>query len=383
MLMRREELYEEVWRTPLQQLAKKYGISDVGLKKICKKLNIPTPGRGYWGMVKGGITLPQPPLPKLKQGAPDCHTITSQKPYSDKKSTYDLPPEASSLIHLALRLSNSQSETWQDSPPHELITLTQKALEESSPDKYGILQAYQEERLSLRVSKDCLDRGLQILNTLLFLLEQLGLKTKNKKNNYHTRPDTLMEILGEEISFSLNEKIRRRDHIPSKDANRWWTQKYDYEPTGILTLEIHTWYPEGIRKKWSDSDSKRLEGQLSDFIIGATKIAVALKQRRLGQEELARREKELRRKHEEEEAARQLEEKRRKDLENQAANWIKAQQLREYIFAVEKRAEFNIANGHHVIGLEKWITWARQHADRIDPLSSGLPSLPHDSPTDA
>jgi hypothetical protein len=48
----REELYEEVWATPMQTLAKKYGISDVGLAKVCRKLSIPVPGRGHWARKK-------------------------------------------------------------------------------------------------------------------------------------------------------------------------------------------------------------------------------------------------------------------------------------------------------------------------------------------
>ena len=48
MFWDRDSLYEEVWTTPLLKLAKTYGISDVGLKKICRKLSIPTPGLGYW-----------------------------------------------------------------------------------------------------------------------------------------------------------------------------------------------------------------------------------------------------------------------------------------------------------------------------------------------
>jgi hypothetical protein len=31
----RKELYENVWSQPVKTLAKEYGISDVGLKKIC------------------------------------------------------------------------------------------------------------------------------------------------------------------------------------------------------------------------------------------------------------------------------------------------------------------------------------------------------------
>ena len=34
----RKELYEKVWSQPVHKLAKEYGISDVGLKKICERL---------------------------------------------------------------------------------------------------------------------------------------------------------------------------------------------------------------------------------------------------------------------------------------------------------------------------------------------------------
>ena len=44
----REQLYQQVWSTPCSKLAAGYGISDVALAKICKKLNVPRPGLGYW-----------------------------------------------------------------------------------------------------------------------------------------------------------------------------------------------------------------------------------------------------------------------------------------------------------------------------------------------
>lgn len=48
MEVHRETLYEEVWETPLSRLApEKYGVSDVGLRKVCEKLHVPTPPRGY------------------------------------------------------------------------------------------------------------------------------------------------------------------------------------------------------------------------------------------------------------------------------------------------------------------------------------------------
>ncbi len=36
----RHELYEQVWTLPMSRLAKQYGLSDVGLAKICKRHNI-------------------------------------------------------------------------------------------------------------------------------------------------------------------------------------------------------------------------------------------------------------------------------------------------------------------------------------------------------
>lgn len=43
----RDQLYDEIWSVPILQLAKQYGLSDVGLAKICTKMKIPRPPRGY------------------------------------------------------------------------------------------------------------------------------------------------------------------------------------------------------------------------------------------------------------------------------------------------------------------------------------------------
>jgi len=50
----RRQLYDKVWTTPMRHLAKEYGISDVGLAKICKKHDIPRPGVGYWAKLEFG-----------------------------------------------------------------------------------------------------------------------------------------------------------------------------------------------------------------------------------------------------------------------------------------------------------------------------------------
>jgi len=62
----RVDLYNEVWGQPLVKLSRKYGISDVRLGKVCRKLKIPHPGRGYWAKRKAGIAVQLLPLPEFK-----------------------------------------------------------------------------------------------------------------------------------------------------------------------------------------------------------------------------------------------------------------------------------------------------------------------------
>jgi hypothetical protein len=38
---RRSELYGEVWKEPVRTVAKRYGVSDVAVGKICRRLKIP------------------------------------------------------------------------------------------------------------------------------------------------------------------------------------------------------------------------------------------------------------------------------------------------------------------------------------------------------
>jgi len=59
----RQRLYEEVWSEPTQQVAKRYGVSDVAIAKACTLLDIPKPPRGYWAKKAAGQKLPyRPPL---------------------------------------------------------------------------------------------------------------------------------------------------------------------------------------------------------------------------------------------------------------------------------------------------------------------------------
>jgi hypothetical protein len=62
--IRREELYEQVWSVPIVRFAERYGLSDNGLRKVCMRLNVPLPPRGYWARIAAGQRVRRPVLPK-------------------------------------------------------------------------------------------------------------------------------------------------------------------------------------------------------------------------------------------------------------------------------------------------------------------------------
>ena len=64
----REEIYDKIWSQPIQHVAKEYKVSDVYLIKVCKKLDIPRPGVGYWAKKAAGKSLPvTPPLKPIQE----------------------------------------------------------------------------------------------------------------------------------------------------------------------------------------------------------------------------------------------------------------------------------------------------------------------------
>jgi integrase len=66
VVFERESLFKEVWESPITTLAKKYGLSDNGLRKVCIALSIPLPHRDYWAKVKAGHKMRIATLPPSK-----------------------------------------------------------------------------------------------------------------------------------------------------------------------------------------------------------------------------------------------------------------------------------------------------------------------------
>lgn len=66
----RRRLYDEVWAEPMVAVAKRYGLSDVGTAKLCRRAQIPVPPRGYWAQLRAGKMVRRPALASVGASAP-------------------------------------------------------------------------------------------------------------------------------------------------------------------------------------------------------------------------------------------------------------------------------------------------------------------------
>jgi integrase len=76
----RESLHELVWTAPVFEVAKRLGVSDVGLAKLCRRAAIPTPRRGYWARIESGQRIRRTPLPPAPPGLPTLLRIRGTEP---------------------------------------------------------------------------------------------------------------------------------------------------------------------------------------------------------------------------------------------------------------------------------------------------------------
>jgi hypothetical protein len=372
----REELYGLVWSEPMQRLAKRFNISDVGLAKICKKMNIPRPERGYWQRKERGYAVKQIPLPSLKD--PYKQEIRLVRPKSTlREGCGEIEPEHENIIFEKLAENRISVHTALRNP-HPYVGKTMLAFKGKKPDEKGIIKIFMEEHLDVQVSPKNIHRALCIMDALLKAFEKRGYSVNLKR---HDRTwVTSVTVLGENMEFGLIEhyKQTKRQEEPNrkkKDAYLSYSyDRYDYHPSDRLELMIKS-YVYGSRKSWSDGVKHCLENLLNSFMIGLVEGALKIEEMRITREREEQKRQEIIRVRQEKARLIEEEKSRIRTLEMEAANWLKSQQIRSYVEAVRTlviQTEGQIAQGSEA---EKWLTWASQQADRFDPLAKSSPSI--------
>ena len=86
-ILSRQALYDRVWTQPLSAVAREFGLSANGLSKICDRMHIPYPGRGYWAKAAAGRAPAPPGLPPAPSGAGHDVMIGGARPQSRRRRT--------------------------------------------------------------------------------------------------------------------------------------------------------------------------------------------------------------------------------------------------------------------------------------------------------
>lgn len=370
----RVKLYNEVWEEPVTAVAKRRGVSDVAIHKLCKRLEIPMPPPGYWAKARAGKSVgAKPPLPKIS----DTHKLLGRKRVADPrdKEIQTALAKAPNRMYSDERVKDSCSNVKVKqnlTNPHPLVQETAeyyKGIKGKGRD--GIIYI-SSGLLDMAVSKDQLHRALRIWNALINTIEGIGFTVANETIQHKwgtTESGTYVKIMDQRLKVNLTESTKRIEHIKTKQEEQSkyaYIPPWDYIPSGILTLHVDDY--SASRTNWRDGKRKSLEEQIGDFILALVRIAEENKIR----QEIAAKEKQERlveeKRREEIRIARDRELKRFEALEKAADAWARSLKIERYIEAVSQMLKEENIEGKSRVDIEDWIAWAQQKADWLNPL---------------
>jgi hypothetical protein len=150
----------------MRTLAKEFGLSDVGLAKICERHQIPRPPVGHWVRVQLGQETEQTPLPEIDDPALEMVTI-AVRPKVAEALTQGIGPEVRAMLIPAPIAVEADSAI-----SHALVVRTKKMLTHPRKDDRGLLLPKEGRALPhIRVSETALPRALRILDALFRALD--------------------------------------------------------------------------------------------------------------------------------------------------------------------------------------------------------------------
>jgi AcrR family transcriptional regulator len=105
----RKQLYQRVWSESISVVAKDMGLSNNALAKICNRLLVPYPTRGYWNKVNAGKRVARTPLPAAPELQSEQVTVSAM-PAASRRERTRLSPEVrrTQLLMIAAEIVRKQ-----------------------------------------------------------------------------------------------------------------------------------------------------------------------------------------------------------------------------------------------------------------------------------
>lgn len=264
----RKELYDLVWSEPMTTLSSRFGISDVALKKTCRRAEIPTPDRGYWAKKEAGKQTFQAALPLRPPGMDDEILVAGGNSYywhseskeEELRAPLPVPPEFTEPIEaLRERIAKAIGKI---SVPHQ-VRVWHPAIDRLFKEDEERRQKQLAGAYSYSWNKPHLDtpferRRLRILNSLFFATEKMN---GRPSISFHEGLDIGISFHQRHVQLVLDQpkQPNRRSRVPVAQ----------HEPNEIrLALSIRLGpCSETDRMIWQDDDEGKLETHMTEIAV--------------------------------------------------------------------------------------------------------------------
>jgi hypothetical protein len=391
MTVTREKLYEEVWAEPMTTVAARYEVSSNFLARICGRLKIPTPGRGYWAMREAGKAPKQPSLPEAGPG----DEFEWSRGGEARRMPLALPEPPNDAVPISQPVRKRRAS-------HHGLVLGVREHFENAREQFGDEYPKPTKRLlvDIIVSKTGIERALQTANKVFLALEARGYRVNlAPRTQQWRRPDvdakgrpgsvesysrgwtperptvvylgtvavglTLYELSEEARSAYVDGKKVRVPGSISSPRDRLLGQQYvstAHFPTGRFALRAYSPYPETTwSKEWHETKPRELSSLLEqisqDLLAGTRAIVEQVK-----------------------EAQRQAE-IRRLQWEEQKRKWAIEEEERRKKEAEQRRIQARKASFEQLVSIiEDW-SFARQMETFFETARENASALPEDERT--
>lgn len=254
----RQKLFDEVWTTPVTKLAQAYGLSDVGLRKICVSLDVPLPPRGYWAKLAAGKKVPKPPL----------HQTTAPTTYERVTNIAEVDKV------LEERVTKARDSTTDVTSPDGLdymppsdpsafsaqAKLVVRAMKSTKLDE-GALSSLGVTWADISVSPNLKERALLLVDRIAHEVQMLGAKFENghpplppvrrgmRRDTSKTR--SCFTLHGQRFFIHIRERIKQElvpppppkpqkalRTVARQPAWEYRPPEYRYIPTGKMSASI-------------------------------------------------------------------------------------------------------------------------------------------------
>lgn len=356
IVLTREQLYEAVWKGTIKSIAAEYGTSAAELVRACDELDVPRPAAGHWSRVALGYLEEPPPLPPPTGDVPSTVSLRKREPPSTAPRR--APPVVRTSPHGKL---------------HPVAKAIDSAIEGHTDVRDGTLKLRGYGCAVLKVSKEHRRRAILIFDALFKACDENRYKIHFAPPPQYGPYELKIRSQGEEIGIGVSERITQTDHkltpkeiAEKKGGGYSWAPKYDYTPTGRLTVSLNARYRALKRNSFADGTGRKLEDVLGSVVLALQDGFASLVRMRQEDQVVAERQRE--------EQERRAREQRRaehrkalvQDLREMAGQWREAQELRAFLHAVNER----IPDQERTGGVLEWLEWARSAVDELDPLAA-------------